>query len=39
MSSFDYVFNAGGVPNPLAGKLTSTATSSRQIQFALKLRF
>jgi outer membrane receptor protein involved in Fe transport len=29
----------GGVPNPTFGKITFTTTSSRQIQFALKLLF
>jgi hypothetical protein len=29
----------GGVPNPTFGKVTTTTTSSRQIQFALKLLF
>src|SRR5579885_857885 len=31
--------NGGGVPNPTFGKITATTTSSRQIQFALKLLF
>jgi hypothetical protein len=31
--------NGGGVPNPTFGKITATTTSSRQIQFALKLMF
>lgn len=28
---------ANGIPNPIAGRITDTSTSSRQIQFALKL--
>jgi Carboxypeptidase regulatory-like domain/TonB-dependent Receptor Plug Domain/TonB dependent receptor len=31
--------NGGGTPNPTFGKITQTTTSSRQIQFALKLLF
>jgi len=31
--------NGGGNPNPTFGKITTTTTSSRQIQFALKLMF
>jgi outer membrane receptor protein involved in Fe transport len=31
--------NGGGTPNPTFGKITTTTTSSRQIQFALKLLF
>jgi hypothetical protein len=31
--------NGGGTPNPTFGKITTTTTSSRQIQFALKLMF
>jgi hypothetical protein len=31
--------NGGGAPNPTFGKVTLTTTSSRQIQFALKLLF
>ena len=31
--------NGGGNPNPTFGKITTTTTSSRQIQFALKLLF
>ncbi len=31
--------NGGGTPNPTFGKITNTTTSSRQIQFALKLLF
>ncbi len=30
---------SGGAPNPTFGKITTTTTSSRQIQFALKLMF
>jgi len=38
-SSFDYAILSGGAINPAAGRLTSTSTSSRQIQFGLKLKF
>jgi hypothetical protein len=31
--------NGGGAPNPTFGKITATTTSSRQIQFALKILF
>ena len=31
--------NGGGSPNPTFGKITTTTTTSRQIQFALKLMF
>jgi outer membrane receptor protein involved in Fe transport len=31
--------NGGGTPNPTFGKILATTTSSRQIQFALKLLF
>jgi hypothetical protein len=31
------IFDANGVPIPGAGQITSTATTSRQVQFALKL--
>jgi catechol 2,3-dioxygenase-like lactoylglutathione lyase family enzyme len=31
--------SANAAPNPTAGQITSTATSSRQIQFALKFNF
>jgi hypothetical protein len=33
------LFDQGGVPNPAAGLLDSTSTSSREVQFALKLIF
>ena len=33
------LFDQGGVPNPAAGVLDSTSTSSREVQFALKLIF
>jgi hypothetical protein len=38
-SAFVQTPNGGGVSNPTFGKITSTTTSSRQIQFALKLLF
>lgn len=38
-SAFLQTPNGGGVPNPTFGKITATTTSSRQIQFALKLLF
>jgi hypothetical protein len=31
--------NGPGIPNPNAGRITSTITTSRQLQFALKLSF
>jgi hypothetical protein len=31
------LFDSTGAPNPVAGQLTSTTTSSRQLQFGLKL--
>jgi len=31
------IFDQNGVPNPVAGVITATTTSSRQIQFALKV--
>jgi hypothetical protein len=31
------IFDQNGAPNPLAGVITATTTSSRQIQFALKV--
>jgi hypothetical protein len=33
------LFDQGGTPNPAAGVLDSTSTSSREVQFALKLIF
>ncbi|MBI4464652.1 MAG: hypothetical protein HY647_08105, partial [Acidobacteria bacterium] len=33
------LFNASGVRLPTAGQITGTSTSSRQLQFALKLVF
>src|SRR5579871_5364464 len=36
-SAFLQAVNGGGIPNPTFGKITATTTSSRQIQFALKL--
>ncbi len=38
-SAFVQAPNGGGTPNPTFGKITNTTTSSRQIQFALKLLF
>jgi len=38
-SAFVQTVNGGGLPNPTFGKITATTTSSRQIQFALKLLF
>jgi Carboxypeptidase regulatory-like domain/TonB dependent receptor-like, beta-barrel len=38
-SAFVQAAAGGGTPNPTFGKITSTTTSSRQIQFALKLMF
>jgi hypothetical protein len=38
-SAFLQAANGGGIPNPTFGKITATTTSSRQIQFALKLLF
>ena len=36
-AAFVQAANGGGNPNPTFGKITATTTSSRQIQFALKL--
>jgi hypothetical protein len=33
------IFNAGGVRNPTAGRITSTATAARQIQLGIKFLF
>jgi hypothetical protein len=38
-SAFVQTPNGGGAPNPTFGKITTTTTTSRQIQFALKLLF
>ena len=38
-SAFVQTPNGGGAPNPTFGTITTTTTSSRQIQFALKLMF
>ena len=38
-SVFAQGVNGGGSINPTFGKITLTTTSSRQIQFALKLMF
>jgi hypothetical protein len=38
-SAFVQTANGGGAPNPTFGKITTTTTSSRQIQFALKFLF
>jgi len=38
-SAFVQTADGGGAPNPTFGKITATTTSSRQIQFALKLMF
>jgi hypothetical protein len=33
------IFNAGGVRNPTAGRITSTSTAARQLQLGLKFMF
>ena len=33
------IFNAGGVRNPTAGRITSTSTAARQVQLGLKFSF
>jgi hypothetical protein len=38
-SAFVQSANGGGAPNPTFGKITATTTSSRQIQFAVKILF
>jgi hypothetical protein len=38
-SAFVQTADGGGAPNPTFGKIIATTTSSRQIQFALKLMF
>jgi hypothetical protein len=38
-SAFVQTADGGGAPNPTFGKILGTTTSSRQIQFALKLMF
>jgi hypothetical protein len=38
-NAFVQTVNGGGAPNPTFGKITATTTSSRQIQFALKILF
>jgi hypothetical protein len=38
-SAFVQTAGGGGSPNPTFGTITATTTSSRQIQFALKLMF
>lgn len=38
-SAFVQANNGGATPNPTFGKITATTTTSRQIQFALKLMF
>jgi hypothetical protein len=38
-NAFVQAVNRGGAPNPTFGKVTATTTSSRQIQFAVKVLF
>jgi hypothetical protein len=38
-NAFVQAVNGGGSPNPTFGKVTATTTSSRQIQFAVKVLF
>ena len=38
-SAFTQTANGGGTPNATFGRITATTTSSRQIQFALKILF
>jgi hypothetical protein len=38
-TAFAQAPNGGGTPNPTFGKVLATTTSSRQIQFAVKLLF
>ena len=38
-TAFAQAPNGGGTPNPTFGKVLATTTSSRQIQFALKVLF
>ena len=33
------IFNAGGVRNPTAGRITTTSTAARQLQLGLKVSF
>ena len=33
------IFNAGGVRNPTAGRITRTSTPARQVQLGVKLSF
>ncbi len=34
-----FIFNTGGVRNPTAGKITTTATTARQVQLGIKFMF